>query len=200
MNLINEGAAIMRKIVMLNRVSIDGYFASLNDATFGMDWFVHDPEVDKAVHTGRHMDTLILGEITYLGFEHSWVPILKDSNAPKEMRAVAEELTKMTKIVFSKKLKEAAWENTKLFDGNLAEVVRKLKDEEGSDILIMGSGTIVQQLANEGLIDEYLLIITPVVAGEGKPLFKDVKPFGLTLLETKAFESGNLLLHYGLKK
>jgi dihydrofolate reductase len=125
---------------------------------------------------------------------------MKDPNAPKEMKAVAEELTNMTKIVFSKKLKEAAWENTKLFDGNLVEVVRKLKDEEGSDILIMGSGTIVQQLANEGLIDEYLFIITPVVAGEGKLLFKDANQFGLTLVETKAFKSGNVLLHYELKK
>ncbi|MFC5649591.1 dihydrofolate reductase family protein [Paenibacillus solisilvae] len=68
------------------------------------------------------------------------------------------------------------------------------------DILILGSGTIVQQLANEGLIDEYLFIMTPVVAGEGKPLFKHVKQFGLTLLETKAFRSGNVLLHYELKK
>jgi dihydrofolate reductase len=190
----------MRKIVMLNRVSIDGYFASLNDATFGMDWFIHDPDVDKAVHTGNHMDTLILGKMTYLGFEHSWVPILRDPNAPKEMKAVAEELTKMTKIVFSKKLKETTWENTQLFDGNLAEVVRKLKDEGGSDILIMGSGTIVQQLANEGLIDEYLFIVSPVVAGEGKPLFKHVKQFGLTLLKTKSFKSGNVLLHYEIKK
>jgi dihydrofolate reductase len=191
----------MRKIVMLNRVSIDGYFASLNDATFGMDWFIHDPEVDKVLRAGDgHMDTLILGGVTYLGFEYSWVPLMNDPNAPKEMKAVAEELTNMTKIVFSKKLKEAAWENTKLFDGNLVEVVRKLKDEEGSDILIMGSGTIVQQLANEGLIDEYLFIVTPVVAGEGKLLFKDANQFGLTLVETKAFKSGNVLLHYELKK
>jgi dihydrofolate reductase len=64
----------------------------------------------------------------------------------------------------------------------------------------MGSGTIVHQLANEGLIDEYLFIVTPVVAGEGKPLFKHVKQFGLTLVKTKAFNSGNVLLHYELKK
>lgn len=190
----------MRKIIMLNRISIDGYFASLNDATFGMDWFIHDPEVDQAVHSDGILDTLILGEITYLGFERSWVPIRDDPNSPKELKAIAEELTNMTKVVFSKKLKEATWENTKLFNGNIVEAVRNLKDEEGTDILIMGSGTIVQQLANEGLIDEYLFIVTPVVAGEGKPLFKHVKQFGLTLVETKSFKSGNVLLHYGLKK
>lgn len=190
----------MRKIIMLNRISIDGYFASLNDATFGMDWFIHDPEVDQAVHSNRHLDTLILGGVTYMGFQRSWVPLRDDPHTPKEMKAVAEELTNMTKVVFSNKLKETTWENTKLFNGNIVEVVRNLKDEAGTDILIMGSGTIVQQLADEGLIDEFLFIVTPVVAGEGKPLFKHVKQFGLTLVETKAFKSGNVLLHYELKK
>ncbi|XEC92621.1 dihydrofolate reductase family protein [Paenibacillus tarimensis] len=191
----------MRRIKMLNRVSIDGYFASLNDATFGMDWFIHDPEVDKAVHAscGR-MGTLILGGITYLGFERSWVPILNDPNAPIQMKAVAEELTQMTKIVFSKNLKESGWENTKIYDGNLVEEVRKLKKETGTDILVLGSGTIVQQLADEGLIDEYLFIVTPVVAGKGKPLFQHVKQFSLTLVDTRTFQSGNVVLHYELKK
>jgi dihydrofolate reductase len=193
----------MRKIVMLNRVSIDGFFASLNEQTWGMDWFVHDPEVDKAAHElGGHSATplLLLGGITYRGFERSWVPRLKDPNAPKEMKAVAEELTKMTKLVFSKTIKEVTWDNTRLFNGNLIEEVTKLKQEEGADIMIMGSGTIIQQLANEGLIDEYVFIVTPVIAGEGKPLFKDVKHFGLKLLSTKSFDSGNILLRYAATK
>ncbi|MBC7876576.1 MAG: dihydrofolate reductase [Anaerolineales bacterium] len=192
----------MRKIVMLNRVSIDGYFASLNEKTWGMDWFVQDPKVDKAAHkvgdSDTPPDTLILGGTTYRGFERSWVPQLKDPKAPKQMKAVAEELTNMTKVVFSKTLKEndITWENTRLFNGNLAEEVRKLKQAKGAGIMIMGSGTIVQQLANEGLIDEYVFIVTPVVAGEGKPLFKEVKESKLELVETKAFKSGNILLHY----
>jgi len=188
----------MRKIVMLNRVSIDGFFASLNQETWGMDWFIWDPEVDKAVHEGESSDMLILGGITYRGFERSWVPVLKDPNAPKERKAVAEELTTMTKVVFSKTLKEneITWDNTILFKGNLIDEVKKLKQENGSDILIFGSGTIVQQLANAGLIDDYFFILTPVVAGDGKPLFKDVKLFGLKLLETRSFQSGNVLLHY----
>jgi dihydrofolate reductase len=196
----------MRKIVMLNRVSMDGFFASLNEKTWGMDWFVQDPEVDKAAHeladSDTPPDTLILGGITYQGFERSWVPQLKDPKAPKEMKAVAEELTKMTKVVFSKTLKKdgITWENTQLHAGNLIEVVKTLKHGKGAGIMIMGSGTIIQQLANEGLIDEFVFIVTPVVAGEGKPLFKDVKQFGLELLETKSFKSGNILLHYGTNK
>ena len=195
----------MRKIVVLNRISMDGFFASLNQETWGMDWFVQDPEVDKAVHElGGDSDTplLLLGGVTYRGFERSWVPLLKDPNAPKEMKAVAEELTNMTKVVFSRTLKEdeITWENTKLFHGHLVEEVRKLKQESSADIMIMGSGTIIQQLANEGLIDEYVFIVTPVIAGEGKPLFKDVKQFGLKLLETRAFKSGNTVLHYETDK
>jgi len=101
----------MRKIKMLNRISIDGYFASPNEASFGMDWFVHDPEVDQAAHSiGGRMSTLILGGTTYRGFERSWVPILHDPQAPGHLKEIAEELTDMTKIVFSTTIKSSRLE------------------------------------------------------------------------------------------
>ncbi|WP_029192492.1 dihydrofolate reductase family protein [Paenibacillus harenae] len=191
----------MRKIKMLNRISIDGFFASLNDDTFGMDWFVHDPEVDKAAHEicGR-LDTLILGGITYRGFERSWVPFLNDPNVPQQMKAVAEQLTQMLKVVFSKTLKESNWDNTKILQGDLLEATRVLKEEDGTDILVMGSGSIVQQLAYAGLIDEYVFIVSPVVAGGGKPLFPHISKSDLNLVEARTFQSGNVILHYELKK
>jgi dihydrofolate reductase len=163
----------MKKIMMLNRVSIDGFFASPNQETWGMDWFIQDPNVDKAAHElggNAEAPLLLLGGATYRGFERSWVPRLKDSNPA--MKAVAEELTNMTKLVFSKTLKDVTWKNTKVFTGNLIEEIKNLKKEKGADIMIMGSGTIIQQLANANLIDEYVFIITPVVAGEGKPLLR----------------------------
>lgn len=90
----------MRKIKMLNRISVDGYFASANDASFGMDWFIHDPEVDTSTHAiGGKMDTLILGRKTYRLFEQYWVPVLKDTNSPQNLRETAEELTAMTKAL-----------------------------------------------------------------------------------------------------
>jgi dihydrofolate reductase len=191
----------MSKIKMLNRISIDGYFASPNEANFGMDWFIHDPKVDKAAHAiGGKMDTLILGGTTYRGFERSWVPVLKDPHAPKEMKAIAEELTDMTKVVFSRKMNASDWSNTKFFDANVKEVVRQLKQDSSSDILLLGSGSIVQQLAEECLIDEYIFIVTPVVAGEGKALFQHLKQFELNLVEAITFDSGNVVLHYKLKK
>ncbi|WP_199614817.1 dihydrofolate reductase family protein [Paenibacillus alkalitolerans] len=191
----------MRKVKMLNRISIDGYFASPNEANFGMDWFIHDPEVDKAAHEMcGSMDALILGRKTFSGFERSWVPVLQDPNASSHQKEIAAELTGMTKIVFSRTVKDTTWANTRFYDQNLIEVVKQIKQHAGSDILVLGSGSIVQQLSKEGLIDEYIFIVTPVVAGEGKPLFPDVKQCDLTLVEARTFESGNLVVHYALRK
>jgi len=187
----------MNKIKMLNRISIDGYFASLNGASSGMDWFIHDPEVDKATHAiGGNMNSLILGGNTYRLFERYWVPVLNNPDSPVHEREIAEELTNMTKIVFSKSLKGSDWKNTRIYGDDLIKVARQLKQDSNSDILVLGSGSIVQQLANERLIDEYIFIVTPVVSGEGKALFSNVTQLDLTLVESKTFESGNVVLHY----
>lgn len=192
-----RGAKAMNKIKMLNRISVDGYFASLNEASSGMDWFIHDPEVDKVAHEiGGKMNSLILGGTTYRLFERSWVPFLKNPDAPAHLIETAKELTNMNKIVFSKTLNGSEWENTRIHSDNLIDVVRQLKQDSNSDILVMGSGSIVQQLTNERLIDEYLFIVSPIVAGEGKPLFSSVKQLDLMLIGSRTFESGNVVLHY----
>ncbi|MEK3912187.1 dihydrofolate reductase family protein [Paenibacillus sp. FSL H7-0331] len=183
----------MRKVIVFNSVSIDGYFAGPNGE---VDWFIHDPAVDKAAHEMMNPDTILFGKATYQMFENYWPHVARDPHASEGARIMANELNQMTKVVFSKTLKEVTWENSKLFHGNLAEEVRKLKQEKGADMTIFGSGTIVQQLANEGLIDELLIVATPVVIGTGKPLFKDVKEMKLVLLETKHFDSGIVVLHY----
>jgi dihydrofolate reductase len=191
----------MRKVVMLNRISIDGFFASFNEMTGGMDWFVPDPEIDKAVHelADGPADTLLLGTKTYTMFQHSWVPMLKDPNTPVELKAVAQELTNMTKIVFSHSLVSSSWENTRFVDSDLPGTVQNLKRQKGGGIMVMGSGTIVQQLTNAGLIDEYVFIVSPVIAGQGKALFKDVEQRGITLVSSRAFASGNVVLQYTVK-
>jgi dihydrofolate reductase len=193
----NKKGAIMRKVIMFNRASIDGFFAGPNGE---IDWFVHDPEVDKAAHEMMHPDTILFGRITYQMFESYWPHVATDPNAPKEARILANELNQMTKVVLSKTLKKVTWENSKLVNCDMAEEVKKLKQGEGSDIVIFGSSTIVQQLADEGLIDEYLIAVTPCVLGTGKLLFKDVKKHNLELLEARNFNSGNALLHYRIDK
>jgi dihydrofolate reductase len=190
----------MRKVVMLNRLSIDGFFASPNEMTGGMDWFVPDPEVDKAVRGlgSAPADTLLLGAKTYTMFQHAWMPMLKDPNVPGELKAVAQELTNMTKIVFSHTLTSSRWENTRFVDSDLPGTVQNLKRQEGLDIMIMGSGTIVQQLTDAGLIDEYVFIVSPVIAGKGKTLFKDVQQRGIGLVSSRSFASGNVVLQYAV--
>ncbi|MFC5471828.1 dihydrofolate reductase family protein [Cohnella suwonensis] len=191
----------MNKIKMLNRISIDGYFASRNEATFGMDWFIHDPEVDQAAHAmGGKMNTLILGGTTFRGFERYWMSVLHDADAPHHLKEIAKELNDMTKIVFSRTIKQSEWENTHFYSGNLIEDVQRVKRDSDSDILLLGSGSIVQQLAEKDLIDEYIFIVSPVVAGEGKPLFQHVKQFALAPVEARTFESGNVVLHYAMNK
>src|SRR5262245_51203895 len=130
----------MRKIVMLNRISIDGFFAGPKGE---IDWFIQDPEVDKAAHELMQPDTLLLGRVTYQMFESHWPPVARDPNAPAGARKLANELNELTKVVFSKTLKEVTWENSKLLKGHVAEEVRELKQGAGPDITIFGSGTIV---------------------------------------------------------
>jgi dihydrofolate reductase len=180
---------------MLNRISLDGFFAGPHGE---MNWFVQDPDIEKADHERMRPDTLLLGRKTYQLFEKTWPPMLKDPKTPPSMKKIAQELQDIHKIVFSKTLKEVTWENTTLIKRDIVPTVKKLKKEKGNDIAIFGSGTIVQQLAEAGLIDEYLFTLTPVVLGEGKALFKDVDTTELKLLETKAFKSGNTLLHYAI--
>jgi len=185
----------MKKIVIANWVSIDGFFAGPNGE---IDWVVRDPEVDKAWHEvgDTPTDTLLAGRVSYQGFESFWPGVARDPNAPEHMKQLAREMNQLHKVVFSRTLKEVTWENTTLFHGNLIEEVKKLKQGDRTGIMIFGSGTIVAQLADAGLIDEFLFTVTPVILGKGKRLFQDVEKRNLKLLESRDFASGNVLLRY----
>ncbi len=182
----------MRNVIMLNRVSIDGFFAGPHGE---IDWFIPDPEVDKMVH-GAAADTVLFGRVTYELFEKHWPKAAVDPKTPEGERQMANELNQMTKVVFSRTLKKVTWEKSRLVRGDVAEEVRRLKQAKGSGIIIFGSGTIVQQLASEGLIDDYWFVLTPVILGAGKQLFTGVKKTHLELVEAKSFKSRNVVLHY----
>jgi dihydrofolate reductase len=188
----------MRKIVMFNRISMDGFFAGPNGESH--EWFINDYRVDEAAHKMMEPDTVLFGRVTYQIFEDHWPKEETNPKAPKEAKDTAKELKNMNKVVFSKTLKKVNWENTELIKGDLVNEVRKLKQGNGRDMVIFGSGTIVQQLTAEGLIDEYVFVITPVILGAGKSLFKEVDKLNLKLLETKDFKSGNVILHYKTEK
>jgi dihydrofolate reductase len=183
----------MRKIVMLNRVSLDGFFAGPDG---DIDWFIHDFNVDAAAHEMMEPDTILFGRLTYQMFEDYWPAVGKDPNASAEARNTSRELDEMTKIVFSNSLGNVSWDNSTLVKGDIVETVTKLKEADGPDITIFGSGTIVQQLTEASLIDEYIFIVTPVILGTGQRLFNDCTILSLKLAESRSFPSGNVLNHY----
>ena len=103
----------------------------------------------------------------------------------------------MRKIVFSKSLEKAEWNNSQLMKEVLPEEIARIKQEPGKDMVIYGSASIVQTFTNLGLIDEYQLLVHPVVLGGGKPLFGGIaKPAHLMLLQTQSFPSGVVGLYY----
>jgi dihydrofolate reductase len=135
-------------------------------------------------------DVLLLGRITYEGFAKAW-PGMKDE------AGFADRMNGLPKYVVSKTLDVLTWNNSRLITGDIAEEVTKLKQQPGQDILLAGSARLFQTLMQHDLIDEYRLMVHPVVLGEGKPLFSvesDMKV--LRLVDTKRFSSGILILTY----
>ena len=192
----------MRKITVFNHVTVDGFFAGPHGE---IDWFKvikKDDEWDKYTHqqSAKSGNTLIFGHTTYEMMKSYWPTSDAINNDPDMARIVNNS----PKIVFSKTLKnvkeEPNWKNIRLFHEIKLEEILKLKEEAGEDFTILGSGSIVQQFANFGLIDEYNLVVVPVVLGAGKPLFKDVKKMNLKLLEARAFNNGVVILRYDLER
>lgn len=195
----------MRRIIMFNHVSADGYFA---DKEGKLDWAVPDPELDKAaVSSMSETGTMLFGRRTYEMFEQFWPRALDDSHtAPDphaegrrspELRAMAEWINNANKLVFSTTLKKVSWKNSRLLARIDPREIESLKQQAGADMMIFGSGSVVSELTEHGLIDEYLFVVAPVLLGAGKQLLRDVsKHSKLDLLEAKAFPSGNVRLRY----
>ena len=110
---------------------------------------------------------------------------------------VAERMNNLPKVVFSRTLDQATWTNTKLIKDDLVGEVRKMKNEPGIDMVIMGSGSIIAQLTQERLIDEYQLVVIPVVLGQGRTMFDGIEEkLSLKLTSSRTFDNGNVLLSY----
>lgn len=112
----------------------------------------------------------------------------------------ADMMNGYPKFVVSATLEKAEWNNSKLIKRSVAEEVSKLKQQPGKDILIFGSADLVHMLMQHGLIDEYRLLVYPVVRGSGKRLLRDGSNASLKLVETKPFSSGVVLLRYAPKR
>ena len=187
----------MRKIVLTEWVSLDGYTAGPNnDISFVGESFNDEMGnyEDDIVNTA---DTLVLGRVTYDSFAGSWPHVPDKPDASEGEKAYARKLNAMRKIVFSRTLGSADWNNSTLLREIDPEAIKRWRQEDGKDMLIYGSASIVQQLTNLGLIDEYQLLVHPVVLGGGLPLFKGVADKQrLKLVSAKPFSSGVVLLTY----
>lgn len=182
----------MGRLVAFTNLTLDGYFSGPN-RDFSWAKRNSDPEYDAFVaDNAKSGGTLILGRITYDMMASYWPTPQAAGNDP----ALAERMNRLPKVVFSRTLSRPSWSNTTLLKGDLPREVRKLK-QTPTDLAILGSGSIVGQLTKEGLIDEYQIVINPVVLGQGRTLFEGiVSPFALSLTKTRAFNNGNVFLCY----
>ena len=186
----------MRKVVVTEFVSLDGVvedpgwtfqFASEEQENFKFD------ELSAA-------DALLLGRVTYEGFAAAWPNMMEQYEGPR--RAELQEYTDMMngypKYVVSTTLEEPLeWNNSTLIQGNVAEEVLRLKQQPGKDILVFGSGVLVRTLMQHDLIDEYRLMVFPIVVGSGKRLFGDASDTKvLRLADTKTLDPDLVVLSY----
>jgi dihydrofolate reductase len=189
---ITEGAMNMSKLVVYNSMSLDGYFT---DANGDMSWaHRRDPEWQAFIsENASGGGQLLFGRVTYDLMASFWpTPLAAQSNP-----IVVDRMNNLRKYVFSTTLETASWNNTRLFKGDLTTEVRKLKQESGPNIVIMGSGSVVAQLAEAGLIDEYQIVLNPLVVGRGRTLFEGVKrKLPMKLASSRAFGNGNVVLFY----
>jgi dihydrofolate reductase len=182
----------MRKVIVFNSASVDGYFVDMNG---DMSWaHNNDAEFDAFVAGNASAGgELLFGRITYELMASYWPTPFAIENYP----VVAKGMNDLPKVVFSRTLAEASWNNTKLVKSGMAAEIRRMKNEPGKDMVIMGSGSIVSQLAQEGVIDEYQIVVVPVVLGKGRTMFDGIKEkLTLKLIKSRTFRNGNVFLCY----
>ena len=185
----------MGKVSVFLHVTLDGFFAGPNGE---IDWFKvirEDPEYDEYIHGQSEAgNTLIFGRTTYEMMK-SWWPTPPAIASDPKMAAVVND---SPKIVFSRKLEAVEegpnWKNITLRHEIDPGQVRAVKTK--GDLTILGSGSIVRQFANLGLMDEYSLVVVPVVLGRGKALFEGVEKTQVELLESRSFKNGLVFLRY----
>lgn len=179
---------------MFNFVTADGYFAGSDG---NIDWHPVDKDFNGfAVNFIEQCDTALFGRTTYDLFAGFWPGAVDDLSLDAEDRKIAQALNDMQKIVITHNAFDPDWNNTVVWQNLDAESIHALKQGEGKSIVIYGSGTIVKQLTDMRLIDEYHVIVAPVILGEGKPLFAGNARTQLTLIASKSFTNGNVLLSY----
>lgn len=181
----------MRKVILQNMISLDGYFQG---ADGDISWHNVDAEFNEyAIEVLNNLGGLLFGRVTYELMASYWPTPAASTDDP----IVAGKMNTLPKVVFSRTLAKADWDNTRLVRDDAEKEVLKLKQQPGRDLAIFGSSELAVTLMQHGLIDEYRVFVNPVILGKGKSLFHGLSsPQKVTLLNAKPFRSGNVLLTY----
>jgi dihydrofolate reductase len=185
----------MRKVSVFNSVSMDGYYT---DANNDMGWAHEggdDPEVMEFTKSNAQgTNAVVFGRVTYEMMVAFW----PTPEAAKQMPEVAKGMNEAPKFVFSRTLDKVNWSNSTLLKEDPAKAIARIKQTPGPDMTVLGSGTIVAQLAEARLIDEVQLLVVPVVLGSGKSQFAKVtgKPWW-KMSRSKSFKNGRVFVAYG---
>ena len=199
---------LMRRIVMFNRVSADGYFAGPDGQ---LDWVVADDEVDAAGAAAiPGFDTILFGRRTYELFESFWPHALDDSSSARDphsdrrspvLRTMAVWINEANKLVFSRTREAVSWKNSRLLHELDPQQVKAMKEQPGKDMIVFGSGSLVSQLTEHRLIDEYQFAVNPLLLGQGRPLVcGPSRSSKLELMEERRYGSGIVMLRYALRR
>jgi dihydrofolate reductase len=178
----------MRKLVWQMNVTLDGFMEGPNrelDFTARFE----DEDFDRyASDMLQSIDGVLLGRRTYQLFADYW---------PSATGPDADRMNELPKIVFSRTLEKVDWNNSRLVEGDVAGEIGRLKQPPGNDLALFGSADLASTLIRLGLIDEYRILVTPVVLGGGTSMFKDIKDrIGLKLLKAATWSSGMVALSY----
>lgn len=195
-----------RRIVMFNRVTADGYFAGADGS---LDWVVPDEEVDAAGAAATPaFDTMLFGRRTYELFETFWPHALDDPGTARdphsvrrspELRTMAVWINEASKLVFSRTRDAVSWKNSRLIHELDPAQIETMKEQSGKDIIVFGSGSLVSQLSEHRLIDEYQFVVNPLLLGKGRSLVCGMsRSSKLDLIEERRFRSGIVMLRYAL--
>ena len=186
----------MRKVILQEFVSVDGYAAGPGDSVDFVPASTQDDERfgQRQMEFLGSVDTILLGRVTYEMFAGYWPNVTSGADKP-----FADKLNAIPKVVFSRTLGRAPWgsyPDARVVKTNAAKEVSNLRQGSGKDMVIWGSISLAQSLMDEGVLDEYQLIVCPVVLASGRALFPDKHSVNMKLLTTRSFDRGSVLLAY----
>ena len=179
----------MRKLIMWDIMTLDGYFEGLKNWDLSFHETIWGQELEKlSIEQLHSADYLVFGRVTYEGMAAYWT---------KEEGEIAELMNKIPKLVFSKTLKSADWNNSTLINKNASAEISKLKAQDGRDMYVFGSANLSETFINDNLFDEYRIGIAPVILGSGRPLFRQgIASRNLSLVSTQQLSTGGVVLKF----